>query len=371
MNNNKLTNNDVDKILAKYGFVRLGDYVNIATPFKCEKDGYWFNVRLGNIKKGQNVSKFGITNPFLEHNFRVALKKRGATAQYVEHKIVTKKHKKKILVTLRCECGKLFVKDGCQIEKANINLICPNCYKLHKSKIHMKSPAIIKKCFIDKGYNIVSEPYYYNGAKSLWLIEDKMGYIGYLSYNKLIRGSELSIYAPNNFQLRIYNLNNFFKNNNCKSKAIKMVDREHVQIICECGTIFECLYYCCFSKNRMFCPKCNKRVSSFERKVEIFLEEINVKFKKQFIINSCKDILPLPFDFYLSDYNTLIEVDGQQHFEAIECFGGREALLQTQKHDKIKTEYCKKWDIPLLRIGFDEILDETYKDKITKFIHLT
>jgi hypothetical protein len=29
-----------------------------------------------------------------------------------------------------------------------------------------------------------------------------------------------------------------------------------------------------------------------------------------------------PFDFYLPDYNLLIEFQGRQHYEAVEKFGG-------------------------------------------------
>lgn len=67
----------------------------------------------------------------------------------------------------------------------------------------------------------------------------------------------------------------------------------------------------------------------------------------------------MPFDFYLPDYNILIEYDGEEHFRPVN-FGGisddeaLEHLKITQYHDKIKTNYCQENGIPLIRIPFWE-----------------
>jgi hypothetical protein len=49
-----------------------------------------------------------------------------------------------------------------------------------------------------------------------------------------------------------------------------------------------------------------------------------------------------------------IEYDGRQHFEPAECFGGEEGFIETQQNDLIKNNYCKKNNITLLRIRYDE-----------------
>lgn len=59
----------------------------------------------------------------------------------------------------------------------------------------------------------------------------------------------------------------------------------------------------------------------------------------------------LPFDFYLPDYNILIEYDGEQHYKV--SFGqNEEKLLKQQEYDKIKTEWCKQNNIKLVRIPY-------------------
>ena len=66
----------------------------------------------------------------------------------------------------------------------------------------------------------------------------------------------------------------------------------------------------------------------------------------------------------------LIEFDGPQHFEPIDFFGGEEGLKETKIRDQIKNEYCKKNNIPLLRISYKDIkkMDEMIIDFIQESI---
>ena len=59
------------------------------------------------------------------------------------------------------------------------------------------------------------------------------------------------------------------------------------------------------------------------------------------------------FDFYLPDYNTIIEYDGIQHFiQGSGVFDNKEKFARTQEHDSIKNQYCKDKNIALLRIPY-------------------
>lgn len=46
-------------------------------------------------------------------------------------------------------------------------------------------------------------------------------------------------------------------------------------------------------------------------------------------------------DFYLPDYNIAIECQGNQHFEPIEHFGGKQMLLYFKDRDYRKYTLCK------------------------------
>ena len=64
------------------------------------------------------------------------------------------------------------------------------------------------------------------------------------------------------------------------------------------------------------------------------------------------------FDFYIPSLNTCIEYDGKQHSHSIPYWGGEEGLKRRKKYDRIKTEFCQKNKINLLRISYLENIRE-------------
>ena len=107
------------------------------------------------------------------------------------------------------------------------------------------------------------------------------------------------------------------------------------------------------------CPKCNKsNESKGEREIRLWLDGQHIIYETQKSFKDCRDIRPLPFDFYLPRYNKIIEYDGEQHFKSVEYFGGDKAFECRIKHDNIKNEYCKNNDISLLRIPYYKNIEE-------------
>lgn len=98
------------------------------------------------------------------------------------------------------------------------------------------------------------------------------------------------------------------------------------------------------------CPQC--RESSGERQVRQWMENHNIEYIYQHKFKDCKNIKPLPFDFYLPKYNICIEYDGRQHYKPVEYFGGEESFKRVVLHDSIKTKYCIDNDIQLIRIPY-------------------
>ena len=103
------------------------------------------------------------------------------------------------------------------------------------------------------------------------------------------------------------------------------------------------------------CPTCKE--SYGERQIRNYLEKHDIDFIAQHKFNDCKRTRPLPFDFYLSRFNIVIEYDGQQHFSEIEVFGGQDRFLYTKENDNIKTKYCEQNNIKLIRIPYWKVND--------------
>lgn len=92
--------------------------------------------------------------------------------------------------------------------------------------------------------------------------------------------------------------------------------------------------------------------SNGENRIAKYFTDNNITFIKEYSYPDCKDIMPLPFDFYIPKYNILIEYDGQQHYKSVAFFGGKKAFEKRKLHDSIKTNYCLDNDIKLIRIPY-------------------
>lgn len=116
------------------------------------------------------------------------------------------------------------------------------------------------------------------------------------------------------------------------------------------------------------CPICSS--SSGEQAVISILNQMNVKFVRQYKFEDCCDINPLPFDFFLPDWKIAIEYQGEQHYIPSTKFG-MTAFLNTQKHDKIKQEYCLNHNIDLIIISYKERtnLYKILQDRLTSILN--
>lgn len=102
------------------------------------------------------------------------------------------------------------------------------------------------------------------------------------------------------------------------------------------------------------CKKCKE--SRGERVIREFLIKNNIDFISEYKFPDCKNKLPLPFDFYLPELNICIEFNGAQHYKPVKYWGGEVVLKKVKFRDKIKKEYCKLNNIPLIIIRYNEDL---------------
>ena len=103
--------------------------------------------------------------------------------------------------------------------------------------------------------------------------------------------------------------------------------------------------------------------SANEIKIEEILTELQIDFETEKTFDNCinpKTNYKLRFDFYLPDYNTCIEYDGQQHYIGWWQDKIEGSLESSQYRDKIKTDFCRNNNIKLIRIPY---WDENKIDK--------
>ena len=105
------------------------------------------------------------------------------------------------------------------------------------------------------------------------------------------------------------------------------------------------------------CAKC--LWSRGNNKIVEVLDALSISYDREYRFSDCIEKRPLPFDVavFNSDKSLagLIEFDGEQHFKAVDYWGGQKNLELVQRHDAIKNNYCEEHNIPLLRIHFSKI----------------
>lgn len=112
------------------------------------------------------------------------------------------------------------------------------------------------------------------------------------------------------------------------------------------------------------CPRCAS--SKGEKKIKTFLESYNITFTPQKTFKGLVGVggKLLSYDFYLPDFNLLIEYQGQFHDGTVPFQTEGELLIQ-KEHDKRKATYAQLNHIKLLEIWYwdynkvEEILIKT------------
>ena len=105
------------------------------------------------------------------------------------------------------------------------------------------------------------------------------------------------------------------------------------------------------------CKLCNNKLG--EEKISKCLQELKIDFIREYKFKDCIYKDQLRFDFYIPNYNLLIEYDGQQHFFPVDFSGknpekAKEEFELNKIRDSIKNNYCKEHNINLLRIPYNK-----------------
>ena len=103
------------------------------------------------------------------------------------------------------------------------------------------------------------------------------------------------------------------------------------------------------------CPYCsNVDLKYGEKYIMSYLESIGLRYETEKTFENL--INPetgrkLRFDFWIPSKNLIIEVNGVQHYKAIECWGGEKYFEKQIYRDNIKKNYLKNNNIELIVIS--------------------
>ena len=135
---------------------------------------------------------------------------------------------------------------------------------------------------------------------------------------------------------------------------------------CECGNYIDISIACLTSGNTSSCGCIGK--SKGEGKIEQLLKDNNIVFEKQKHFDNCRfpdTNYHAYFDFYIPDYNLLIEYDGNQHFyyfDSQNTWNNKDNFQKVLEHDNYKNDWCINNNITLIRIPYTHYKELSIND---------
>ena len=294
------------------------------------------NEKLSRIKKKN-------TESFIENAKKVHGNK-------YDYSLVDYKHSQKNIKII-CPIHGVFEQKACN-HLSGLN--CTKCNKFYK---------LTTESFIDKCNKIYNNKYdyslanYIDSRSKIKIICPEHGVFEQCSGNHL-RGFECMKCSINKRKItlnKFIEMSNEFHKNKYDYSLVEYINFDiKIKIICPIHGIF--------NQNPsnhvggQGCPICKE--SRGEKRIREFLNQNKIEYICQKSFQKCKHKNVLKFDFYLPNYNTCIEYDGRQHFYINEFFGGIDEFKKVKIRDQIKNEYCKINNIYLIRIRYDENIEE-------------
>ena len=328
------------------------------------KDGYKGCISLNKINDIDKCLYFAVFNPFVLYNIN-----RYCEINDLRCRIYDNQEYGGIDCHLKARClvcGKDFYTTWHTIRSKRHNKYrkcCKECsnYFTHKNDMKKYDINTVNQIFSDHGLTLLEKNYIDNKTKMACMSKD--GYKGILSLHGLLAGNGFNIFDKSN-PFSLENVNTFLKNNNAKTTILSTVYKRNNSIYefkCGCGKIFKRSINSIVYNGALYCSDCSRaKKSKYHLSVKKYLKDNKIKYIEEKRFEKCKDKNCLPFDFYLPNYNTCIEVQGEQHYIPKSVFGGTEAFQVRIKHDAIKEKFCEDNNIKLIKIKYDKFYNNSY-----------
>ncbi len=337
-----MTEEQVNEILSSRGLELKEDkYKSSKTKMHCvDKQGYEYGLTLDNIKDKRTVSfaKYSPHNPYTLHNLNKFIEDSG-----LECKLLTQHNPKdeKEKLEFECKCGQHYFMHYNHL-LTTMKDTCNDCGYFRESKY---TQEYISSLIEPLGYVLIpNTPVCYRSIQ----IQDKKGYKYKVTLPNLLGGSTpIKFHKANPYtidNMKIYLKENDYPITLLDDNRPTEVRTEYlIFTCCDCGESYKATWSQVTETDRFRCEKCCKRQSGLSYCVEQYLQEKGIKYIKEYRFDDCRNKKPLPFDFYLPDYNHVIEVNGDQHYYENPLFA--QSLEERQAIDKIKEDYCKNNNI--------------------------
>jgi very-short-patch-repair endonuclease len=350
--------------LLNMGLEIVGSYINKKTKvYLKDPDGYLFNVTPKDVLRGGLPLKFVTSNIFTIQNIKLWCHKNNKP-----FKLISETYENNLInLTWKCNknnCGEVFETNWNNVLQGSGCTYCSGQKTSLRNCLAVNNPELSKEW--DTNKNGIKTPYDYrcNSNKKVWWVCSKnSNHKWQASIINRNSGSGCpccaSKMAWEGYNLLTHNPElckewDYEKNSKLPSEYTPY-SKKYVWWKClKCSHEWKSTVG---NRNNGFgCPACCE--SKGEKKIRAWLTKNNFKFKEQYKIKECRNIYPLPFDFSVFNEDdtlkVLVEYDGEQHYVKTRRKAKKSSLKSIRERDEIKTNYCTRNNIRLLRIPYWE-----------------
>ena len=347
----KLSYDYVKNFIEAEGYKLLSkEYINSSQKLEvmCDK-GHIYEVTFHNFKTGYRCKKCAGCSKYTYDEVKKCVESYGYTLISKEYKNTDSP------IQLMCPEGHIWTTTFYRFNKKGNR--CIKCAGVARHEYEE-----VKSYVEARGWEMLSKEYKNVGTPIL--LKCPNGHVSEIIFSNFMRGSGCSCCANNKRHDYEY------VKKEIEKEGYKLISSEYIngatkiEMMCDEGHVFQ-MRWNNFQQGQR-CPICQKP-SKGEQRVEEILNKYSIPFETQYRYDDCRDVKPLPFDFYLPQYNLIIEFDGEQHFDIKHCFGNNDDdFWTTIIHDAIKNQYCEDNNINILRIPYWEIdnIEELIKNKL-------
>lgn len=253
-------------------------------------DGYYYTPLFDNFKRGQNLSKFEKSNPYTIRNIKLWCKLNNKSFELISDKYEGNNKKLK-WKCLKENCGEEFEASWGNISQNNGCGFCAGKQIGISNCLATKNPQLASEWHPIKNGDLTPYDVAANSGKYAWW--------------------------------------------KCK----------------ECGNKWRTIIGNRNGINKTGCPECNK--SKAEKIIKEILNLNHIYYIPQKTFDELIGLggKYLSYDFYLPQYNLLIEYQGEFHDGSSSSYA-RNKLKKQQEHDKRKKKYAQNHNIDLLEIWY-------------------
>ena len=320
---------------------------------KCNKDGYEWTPKYNNFMINSGCAKCNGNNKITQQEAETNVLNKCESCDYELINPFIYVGNTQTIFYLKCNKDEN-IWESTYSSFISYNFGCKKCSNRYKPTQQEAETNVLNKCN-KKNYTLLNDFNYKNSKTLIHLKCNNDNYEWFVQYKEFINNDSTCFICSRKTKYTQDEINNNVLDR-CKLMNYKLIEpfiyknnKTRIYLMCDKGHIWNPTYTS-FVNTKRNCSVCKKSLG--EISISKILTDNKILYIEQHKFNNCKNINSLVFDFYLPNYNTCIEYDGEQHYKSIKYFGGDKRFELQQQTDLIKTNYCIDNNIKLLRISY-------------------